>query len=546
MGLRLLQYRVNIKYEPGVNNPADYLSRHPVEDENQLTQIIQTDIERNEAALINCSALQAITVKDIAEATRKDEELQALRNFLQGGKQSETLKSRKGQIYIKVQKQLTYNDEENIYLKGDQIVLPESLRSKVLDLAHEGHVGADRMKWRIRQTFWFPGIEEAVTEHVRRCHPCLANSPCQPPPPIATQDLPKQVWERITVDFCGQTPAGTYLLLVVDEFSRYPFVIEVASTGHQSTIKALDNLFCMFGSPKVLKSDNGPPFNGKEFAEFLQTYDIKHQNSTPIWPAANGMVERIVRSVKNSMRATILTQKNWKSELPQFLLAYRNTPHSVTRKCPAELFLRRRLRDKLNITTKQTKVEDQDKQVTQRDARYKAYNKKYADERRRARFVKVQVGDCVLVRFDKRPNSFSPRYNPQPYRIIRKKGTRITARNRNGHVITRNESWFIPATEIPEKVEDKPKTHWWDRDRSDEPLTFSDDMPEQGRDERHLQAEIQDEAQAEFQDETQGEIRDETRAEILDEIRDDETQVRIQDLPQTVPRGNEPATSTRP
>ena len=38
----------------------------------------------------------------------------------------------------------------------------------------------------------------------------------------------------------------------------------------------------------VVKSDNGPPFNGYEFAQFADYLGFKHSKVTPLWPEVNG------------------------------------------------------------------------------------------------------------------------------------------------------------------------------------------------------------------------------------------------------------------
>ena len=50
----------------------------------------------------------------------------------------------------------------------------------------------------------------------------------------------------------------------------------------------------------MVKSDNGPPFNGDEFAKFAQVLGFKHRKATPLWPSANGEVERFVNTLHQS------------------------------------------------------------------------------------------------------------------------------------------------------------------------------------------------------------------------------------------------------
>ena len=72
------------------------------------------------------------------------------------------------------------------------LVLPESRRKKVLELAHErlGHMGARRVKSLIRQKFAWPGMGQDVIKHCRSCVPCQkgAKTPARKVPLVERAD----------------------------------------------------------------------------------------------------------------------------------------------------------------------------------------------------------------------------------------------------------------------------------------------------------------------------------------------------------------------
>ena len=55
------------------------------------------------------------------------------------------------------------------------------------------------------------------------------------------------------------------------------------------------------GLPHIIRSDNGPCYNSKEFQQFLQCYSITHQTSSPNHSRSNGFVERMVGVAKKLM-----------------------------------------------------------------------------------------------------------------------------------------------------------------------------------------------------------------------------------------------------
>jgi len=69
----------------------------------------------------------------------------------------------------------------------------------------------------------------------------------------------------------------------------------------------------------VIKSDNGPPFNGEEFAKFARILGFKHRKFTPLWRSANGEVERFVKTLKKCIKATKAEGRNWRKELQTIL-----------------------------------------------------------------------------------------------------------------------------------------------------------------------------------------------------------------------------------
>lgn len=103
---------------------------------------------------------------------------------------------------------------------------------------------------------------------------------------------PNQVWAYdFTFDRCanGQTLKS---LSVVDEWTRECHAIEVGSSiTAERVIAVLERLFAQYGTPQVLRSDNGPEF----IARALKLWVLFHHSDTatidPGKPWQNGSVE---------------------------------------------------------------------------------------------------------------------------------------------------------------------------------------------------------------------------------------------------------------
>lgn len=120
------------------------------------------------------------------------------------------------------------------------------------------------------------------------------------------------------------------------------------------TIEVLRNLFAAYGLPEEVVSDNGPQFASAEFKQFLDKNGVKQTLVPPYHPSSNGAVERSVQILKRALVKQVLDASGQPSislqhRLSNFLLMYRATPHSVTGRSPAELFLKREIRTRFSL-----------------------------------------------------------------------------------------------------------------------------------------------------------------------------------------------------
>ena len=100
---------------------------------------------------------------------------------------------------------------------------------------------------------------------VKQCIACQANTPENHVEPLKMSECPTSEWKELSADFLGPLPTGEYLLVVSDEYSRFPVVEIIHSTSSRTVIPVLDKIFALLGNPMSLKTDNGPPFNSENF-----------------------------------------------------------------------------------------------------------------------------------------------------------------------------------------------------------------------------------------------------------------------------------------
>ena len=117
----------------------------------------------------------------------------------------------------------------------------------------------------------------------------------------------------------------------------------MSSMTSLKTIEILRTLFARFGIPEEVVSDNGPQLASEEFSQFLKQNGVKFTRVPPYHPASNGAAERSVQSVKAVLTKQMLDGKSntlsLEHRLANLLILNHSTPHTVTGRSPAELFL---------------------------------------------------------------------------------------------------------------------------------------------------------------------------------------------------------------
>ena len=181
---------------------------------------------------------------------------------------------------------------------GNRIIVPREMRPEMLQYIHEGHQGTERCLPQARNTVFWPKMTYDVQELIERCIICQEHGRSQP---IigTTQKLPPFPWHRLATDIFYWKRMD--FLIVADVFSKYFLVRKLANSTSAAICAELATIVTELGLPHIIRSDNGPCYNSKEFQQFLQCYNITHHTSSPHHPRSNGFIERMVRVAKKLM-----------------------------------------------------------------------------------------------------------------------------------------------------------------------------------------------------------------------------------------------------
>ena len=206
--MRLQPYTFLVKYKPGSENAADYLSRHVTD---ALYRKQEKYTEEYISFITQNSVPKAMTIEEIVSATNNDRTLQCVRAAIRAG----TWDSPALERFLHVKEELKVGTQ-NIVLCGHRIVIPVSLQQRAIDIAHEQHQGIPRTKSLLREKIWFPGIDDMVQNTISTCISCQAGGQAAPPEPIKLSAMPEGPWEKVHIDFYGPLPSGEHLLVVIN------------------------------------------------------------------------------------------------------------------------------------------------------------------------------------------------------------------------------------------------------------------------------------------------------------------------------------------
>ena len=194
--------------------------------------------------------------------------------------------------------------DDGMLLKGPRLIMPGELQEEYLSHLHEGHLSASKVQENAKQHMYWTGIDADIEDYTKQCQECIKRSQVAKEP-LQPHDVPEGPWRKLGIDYFAFD--GNSYVLICDYFSKFPFLYR-AKTSFWSLRDHLIDLLSIEGYPDKIVSDNGPPFQSKEFAKFLSGLGIKHTTSSPGYPRSNGFIEHHIQTVKNMLSKSSNTQ----------------------------------------------------------------------------------------------------------------------------------------------------------------------------------------------------------------------------------------------
>jgi len=139
--------------------------------------------------------------------------------------------------------------------------------------------------------------------------------------------------------FIRSKRGNTYLLIIIDAFTKYINIKAVRDTKTMTAIRVFKEHFGYFGIPIRIITDRGTCFTSSRFKAFTREFKIKHVLNAVATPRANGQVERFNRTIINALGARSHGKKDymWDEYVGEIQLAINTTTNETTEKNPSEL-----------------------------------------------------------------------------------------------------------------------------------------------------------------------------------------------------------------
>ena len=191
-----------------------------------------------------------------------------------------------------------------------------------------GHFGSDRTKLHARDSVYWPNINKDIECLVKSCDLCQEHSCRNNEDLVIPREIPIQAWSTVQTHLFMLD--GQSFLLVVDVTSRFPVVRILRNEMTTSVINALKGIYCDFGLPKRIISDNGPCFKAVEFNEFHAKLGVVTDKISSYNHSSLGSAECMVQTVKQIMVKN--PQNAWLG-----MLIFKATMIPEIQKSPSEL-----------------------------------------------------------------------------------------------------------------------------------------------------------------------------------------------------------------
>jgi transposase InsO family protein len=148
-----------------------------------------------------------------------------------------------------------------------------------------------------------------------------------------------EVWASDLADVSNQAAdnAGvTFLVVVVDVFSKYLWVEPITSKSGPAVTAAFQKIFAQGRTPQRLWTDQGKEYHNRDMTALLTKYNVTQYSTHN--EGKSVIAERMIRTLRQrlSRYATATNRMAYLDALPEIVASYNHTKHSTIKMTPTE------------------------------------------------------------------------------------------------------------------------------------------------------------------------------------------------------------------
>lgn len=207
-----------------------------------------------------------------------------------------------------------------------------------------GHFGVNHTMKVLRENgLEWPNMLADVSSFIQTCATCQKCRASKGSYDAALKTtMVTEPFEVVAIDTIGPLPVDLYgnsfIIVVIDSFTRFIELFPAPNTTAVEAAKAMLNVFGRFGSPRGVRSDNGPQYDNKLIAEFLKLLGSKDLKTVPYRHEQNGLVERV--NLGRHLRSLVFDERvdsKWSTYLPLIQRIVNSSYHSSIGTSPMRL-----------------------------------------------------------------------------------------------------------------------------------------------------------------------------------------------------------------
>ena len=143
---------------------------------------------------------------------------------------------------LRMRDELTW--DEDILIKGSRFIIPSALAGSFL---YEEYTNITKHQLTARSPIYWSGIDVDMEDFIKQCSTYIKLPPTLPAESLINHEAFQGLWQKISTDFLESD--NRRYLLIIDYFTKYPFLFQMFSTTISAVISQLTEMFFYKGTP---------------------------------------------------------------------------------------------------------------------------------------------------------------------------------------------------------------------------------------------------------------------------------------------------------